>query len=102
MNTLPHNANANAIDRLARKRARAKMGFYTHALIYTVVITGLTLLSFGRGQLWSLWPTAGWGLGLLMHGLRVSGFRPGSTWEARLVERERQRLIASHRNEGAF
>lgn len=91
MNTLPH--TASDIDRLARKRARAKMGFYTHAFVYGVVITGLTVLSFGRGQTWSLWPAAGWGLGLLMHGLGVFGFGPGSTWEARLVERERERLL---------
>lgn len=91
MNTLPH--TAADIDRLARRRAKAKMGFFTHAIVYAAVITGLTVLSFGGGQTWSLWPAAGWGLGLLMHGLGVFGFGPGSSWEARLVERERERLM---------
>lgn len=94
--------NATNIDRLARRRARAKMGFYTHAFVYSVVITGLTVLSFGRGQLWSLWPAAGWGLGLLMHCLSAFWIGPGSSLEARLVERERQRLAAWSGNEGTL
>lgn len=91
MNIQPH--TSADIDRLARRRARVKMGFFTHAIVYAAVITGLTVLSFGRGQTWSLWPAAGWGLGLLMHGLGAFGFGPGSSWEDRLVERERKRLM---------
>lgn len=91
MNTQTH--TTADIDRLARRRAKAKMGFFTHAIVYAVVITVLTLLSFGRGQSWSLWPAAGWGLGLLFHALGVFGFGAGSSWEAKLVERERERLM---------
>jgi len=80
------------LERLARRRAKAKLGFYTHALIYAVVITGLSLLAFSQGKVWSLWPTAGWGFGLLMHGLGVFGFGPGSALRERMTEIERENL----------
>jgi len=80
------------LERLARRRAQAKLGFYTHAFIYAVVITGLSLLAFSQGKAWALWPAAGWGFGLLMHGLGVFGFGPGSALRERLTEREREHL----------
>ncbi|MDP2418915.1 MAG: 2TM domain-containing protein [Hydrogenophaga sp.] len=42
--------------------------------------------------MWSLWPAAGWGFGLLMHGMGVFGFGPGSALRERMLERERERL----------
>lgn len=80
------------LERLARKRAGAMLGFYTHALIYLVVITGLSLLAFSQGKTWALWPAAGWGLGLLMHGLGVFGWGPGSALRERMTERELAKL----------
>jgi hypothetical protein len=56
------------LERLARKRVKAKSGFFMHAVIYLVVNTGLTVLALSKGQSWSIWPAAGWGFGLLMHG----------------------------------
>lgn len=83
------------LERLARRRAKAKMGFFIHALIYLVVNTGLTLLALSKGQGWSIWPAAGWGFGLLMHGLAVFGWGSGSSLQERLIERERTRLRTS-------
>ena len=80
------------LEHLARRRAKAKLGFYTHALVYTVVITGLNLLAFSQGKVWSLWPTAGWGFGLLMHSMSALGLGPGPALRERLVEREREHL----------
>ncbi|MDZ4125568.1 MAG: 2TM domain-containing protein [Hydrogenophaga sp.] len=80
------------LERLAERRAKAKLGFFTHALVYAVVITGLSLLAFSQGKIWSLWPAAGWGFGLLMHGMGVFGFGPGSALRERMLERERERL----------
>lgn len=81
------------LEALARKRANARMGFVIHAGVYAVVITGLSLLAFSQGKVWSLWPAAGWGLGLLMHGLGVFGFGPGSALREHLLQRERARLL---------
>jgi len=80
------------LERLARRRAKAKIGFGIHALVYAAVITGLGLLALSQGRAWALWPAAGWGFGLLMHGLGVFGFGSGSAWQERLVEREREAL----------
>jgi len=83
------------LEALAHKRVSARMGFLTHAFIYAVVISGLNWLAFSQGKVWSLWPTAGWGFGLLMHGLGVFGLGPGSALRERMLQRERERL-SSH------
>jgi hypothetical protein len=92
-----HSMNTTAplppeLEKLARRRASAKLGFFTHAFVYTVVITGLSLLAFSQGRAWSLWPAAGWGFGLLMHGLGVFDFGPSNALRERLLERERSAL----------
>lgn len=85
------------LERIARQRARAKLGFYTHAFVYTMVIAGLGLLALSQGKAWAVWPAVGWGFGLMMHGVGVYGFGPGSTLRERLTERERQALRAHPR-----
>lgn len=82
------------IERLARKRAGAKLGWYVHALVYLVVNTVLFLLAYNgsSGRLWSVYPALGWGLGLLLHGVAVFVIGSGSGLHERLIERERERL----------
>lgn len=57
------------IERLARRRAGAKMGWYIHALVYLCVNAGLALIAWQTGRTWALYPLVGWGLGLAIHGL---------------------------------
>lgn len=82
------------IDRLARKRAGAKLGWYIHLTAYVVVNLGLYLIStqFGEHR-WNLFPALGWGLGLIFHGLSVWVLGAGSGLRERMVERERERLM---------
>ena len=83
------------IDRLARKRAGAKLGWYIHATVYVVVNLFLFLLSaqgFGHRP-WSVFPVLGWGLGLALHGVAVFVLGGGAALRERLVERERERLL---------
>jgi hypothetical protein len=87
------------LERLARKRVKAKSGFFMHAVIYLVVNTGLTVLALSKGQSWSIWPAAGWGFGLLMHGLAVFGFSAGSGLQKRMLEHERNKLRASQKED---
>lgn len=82
----------NALEALARKRAGTKLGWFIHAFIYATVITGLTLLSLHQGRGWAVFPAAGWGAGLLIHGLAVWLALPGGGLWQRLLERERTRL----------
>ncbi len=82
------------IDRLARRRAGAKLGWYTHAAVYLVVNLFLFALSeYGLGQRrWSIYPMLGWGLGLVLHGVAVFLLGSGAGLRERMVEKERERL----------
>jgi hypothetical protein len=82
------------IDRLARKRAGAKLGWFIHATVYVVVNVVLYLISseaLGQRR-WSAFPMLGWGVGLLLHGASVWLFGAGSELRERLVQKERERL----------
>jgi hypothetical protein len=83
------------IDRLARKRAGAKMGWYIHALVYISVNIGLALLSGLNGRNWAIFPALGWGLGLLIHGMAVFIAMPGGNLRERLVAQERERILSA-------
>jgi transcriptional regulator with XRE-family HTH domain len=65
--------------------------FYIHLLQYAVVIPvlwGINLYT-NANHLWAIWPTLGWGLGILMHALRVFKLSVffGPQWERREVEK---------------
>ena len=84
------------IDRLARKRAGAKLGWYTHATLYLLVNLFLYFMSasgeaMGRRP-WSIYPAMGWGLGLALHGIAVFVLGTGSGLRERMVKRERESL----------
>lgn len=78
------------LDRLARKRAKAKLGWFIHAAIYVAVNLMLVALSLYTGRTWAIFPLLGWGVGLLAHGLSV-WMLCGNTLE-RMTGRERARL----------
>ncbi len=86
--------SAEDIDRIARKRAGAKLGWYAHAALYVVVNLFLLALSeYGFGQRrWSIFPLLGWGLGLALHGISVFVLGAGSSLRERMIEKERERL----------
>lgn len=82
------------IDRLARKRAGAKLGWFIHAAVFVVVnlvVFSLSQYGFGRRP-WSLAPFLGWGLGLALHGVSVWLLGAGSSLRERMVDNERARL----------
>lgn len=54
----------------AKRRVGMKMGFYVHALVFTLVNLGLFALNSATGTArWSHFPLWGWGLGLTIHGI---------------------------------
>lgn len=87
------------IEHLARRRAKAKLGWYTHAAVYAVVNLGLIALSVANGQRWAIFPLLGWGVGLAFHGAAVWLLQPGGNVLEHLVERERAKLV--NENSGA-
>ena len=80
------------LERLARRRAGAKMGWYIHATVYVLVNLFLVILASSRGQDWAMYPLLGWGLGLLIHGAVVFFVAPGGNVYDRLLDRERKSL----------
>lgn len=80
------------LERLARQRAGAKLGWYIHATVFIAVNLLLAGLSAMSGRPWAVFPAFGWGLGLAIHGLVVFFVTGGGGLLQRLVQRERERL----------
>lgn len=82
------------LDKLARKRAGAKLGWYAHAVVFTLVnLLLFSLSNYGFGHRpWSVFPLLGWGLGLTLHGIAVFVLGAGSNLRERMVQKEREQL----------
>jgi hypothetical protein len=82
------------LRRKAERRADAKIGFRIHLLVYALVNAGLFAINMitSPGYLWFMWPTLGWGVGVLAHGLGVYGTE--SDHRERLIESELEKLRA--------
>lgn len=77
----------------ARRQAAAKLGFYIHAAIFILVNAGLVSLNLANGGfLWSLFPLAGWGIGLAFHAMGVWGFPGAAQLNQRMVNAEMRKL----------
>lgn len=91
------------LERLARRRAGAKLGWYVHATVYVlvnIVIFAMSHHAFGTRP-WSVFPLLGWGFGLAMHGISVFMLGTGSSLRERLVQKERERLQRQQGPDGA-
>ena len=87
--------SAEEIDRLAERRVRSKLVWYSHAAVYVLVNLFLFAMSehgFGHRP-WSIHPLLGWGLGLALHGVSVFVLGAGSDLRERMVRKERERLL---------
>jgi hypothetical protein len=87
------NLSSEELERLAHKRAGAKLGWYVHAVVYVVVnllIFAISQYGFGSRP-WSIYPLLGWGLGLALHGVSVFLLGSGGV-RGRMVAQERERL----------
>jgi hypothetical protein len=109
----PNMPSDEEIRRRVEKRIKQRNEFYIHLAVYIVVMTGLwgmwgftsdffgslfadTLWNFDEFP-WPIFPTLGWGTGIVVHGLIVY-FNSPARLEAREraiqreIERERQRI----------
>ncbi len=84
------------IENLARRRAGAKLGWFIHATVYVLVNLLLVSLSLSSGRHWAVFPLAGWGIGLLVHGMAVFFLAGGSNWHERMVQSERDRIVQNN------
>jgi 2TM domain len=91
MSAILHDTDSS-LERLARKRAGAKMGWYIHATVYAAVNLMLVAIAASSGHNWAIFPLLGWGVGLAIHGLVVFLVTGGAGLHERLVQQERRRL----------
>jgi hypothetical protein len=77
----------------AKQRVEAKLGFYIHLGVYLLVNALLVILNvtIAKGYFWAIWPIAGWGLGLIIHGIIVYSYTSGSTLKKRMIEKEMEK-----------
>lgn len=56
-------------DQQLHELARKRVEFRSHLIVYCVINAILWLIWFltGQGYIWPIWPTAGWGVGLIFH-----------------------------------
>lgn len=83
-----------AMERLARRRAGAKLGWFIHAAVFVCVNALLLTISLASSKPWAFFPLMGWGLGLAIHGAAVWLCSPGSALHERLLQNERRALAA--------
>jgi hypothetical protein len=98
---MPTPLSPEEIERIAQKRARAKLGWYMHAMLYVLVnlfIFAISRHGFGNRP-WSVYPLLGWGVGLALHGVSVFVLGNSGGLRERLVQKERERI---QREQGRF
>ena len=77
----------------ARRRVKLKTGFFIHLGVYVLVNLGLAAANLAAGgRPWHLWPLAGWGLGLAIHGLVTFAGLQGDGLRERLLQHEVRKL----------
>ncbi|WP_136657748.1 2TM domain-containing protein [Nitratireductor sp. XY-223] len=88
-------AEMTETEREAIEYVRDIKGFYSHLAIYVIAVIAMAVanLFVGTHYPWFLWPTLGWGLGVLSHGFSVFEVLSlfGVDWEKRQVEKRLQR-----------
>lgn len=74
----------------AKKRVEEIKGFYGNLIAYIFVNIGLVILNLVTSPqyLWFFWPLLVWGIGVVLHGLKVFDYMPFFTkdWEERKVK----------------
>lgn len=86
----------------ARKRAEAKYGFYVHAAVYGAVMVLLAIINVLTSTeiLWFIWPFAGWGIALAIHGVSVYVMADKSAVLDAMTERELKKSGGEKSDEG--
>lgn len=90
---------------IAKKRVDEIRGFYGNLSSYIFVNLGLLALNLwtAPNHLWFYWPLLGWGIGVLIHGMRVFNYMPfiGLDWEEQKIKELMAKELESqkHRTE---
>ena len=86
-------ADEDNLEAKLRRMARERVEFKKHLLVFVVIIGTLWVVNYltqmGEPPVywWAVWPTLGWGVGLVLHGIGAyTGFNTV------MAEREYRRL----------
>jgi len=74
----------------AKEQVDAVKGFYGNLISYCVVLPVLAIVNYNTtGFPWVIFPAAGWGFGVVVHGMEVFGYNPllGKNWEERKIQK---------------
>ncbi|MBI1313751.1 hypothetical protein GC176_20865 [bacterium] len=76
----------------AKVRVEQKLGFYIHLAVFVLVNALLTAIDLTStpDELWFYWPLGGWGIGLVLHAVKVFSSGP-SALKQRMIEHEMAR-----------
>src|SRR5690606_11609757 len=72
----------------AKEKVKALKEFYGNLTAYCIIIPALWWLNYVTTDfIWAIFPTLGWGFGVLVHGMEAYGYNPlwGKRWEERKV-----------------
>ena len=74
----------------AKEKAESKIQFYVHLAVFLGVNCILVVINLktSPGSLWFIWPFFGWGIAVVLHGLKVLDVFNLSAAKKRLVEKE--------------
>lgn len=95
--TMSSDAELVTEEKDAIEYVRDIKGFYTHSIVYLIVITFLVFLDYktNPNNMWSGWTALGWGMGVLAHGFtvfeRLNIF--SARWEKKQVEKRLGRKL---------
>jgi len=74
----------------AKKRVQEIKGFYGNLTAYILVNIGFLVLNLltTPNELWFYWPMLGWGVGVVIHGMRAFNYIPffGKDWEDQKIK----------------
>ena len=74
----------------AKERAESKIQFYIHLAVFLGVNCILVVINLktSPGSLWFIWPFFGWGIAVVLHGLKVLDVFSFSRVKKQMVEKE--------------
>lgn len=90
----------------AQKRVKEIRGFYEHLTVYVLCNPIVIVVNYmvSPGYLWYIWSVMGWGIAIVLHGLKAFNLPPffNKKWEERkireILEKEKTQRLESHGN----
>lgn len=87
---------SDELYRKAEKRADEKIGFYRHLYSFVAVNVMFIIMNavFSPGEWWFYWVTCFWGIGLVIHFLKVFVFAPkiDENYRDKMIEKEMEKM----------